>query len=131
MCVIHYQLKRKDTVVLYATISGQFGSLVDYSGRHDHTKHSTISTHQSNQVYEYSIPNGYKSTGVSVPSNILQRILREYKNLSKRIIVTDLFHVPPSLRASRGWWGMHAKCLATIDTYTYNSDGCIYIYLLN
>ena len=75
-------------MVLYATVSGQFGSLVDYSGRQDHTKHSTISAHQANQAMDYDIPSGYKSNGVPVPSNILQRILREYKNLSKRIIVT-------------------------------------------
>lgn len=89
---VFHQLKRKDTVVLYATVSGQFGSLVDYSGRQDHTKHSTISAQQTNPVAEYDIPTGYRTSGVAVPSNILQRILREYKNLSKRIIVTGNDH---------------------------------------
>lgn len=42
-----YQLKRKDAVVLYATTAGQFGSLVDYSGRQDHTKHATICVRQT------------------------------------------------------------------------------------
>jgi hypothetical protein len=97
------QLKRRDTVVLYATVSGQFGSLVDYSGRQDHTKHSTISSHQMTQVLDYNIPTGYTSPGVTVPSNILQRILREYKNLSKRIIVTGndrYIHIQTDARVS-------------------------------
>lgn len=34
------------------------------------------------------MPEGYHAKGVPVPSQILQRILREYKNLSKRIIIT-------------------------------------------
>ena len=63
-------------------------TLVDYSGRQDHTKHSTICVKHVGQCTEYLTPTGYKSEGVTVPSTILQRILREYKNISKRIILT-------------------------------------------
>lgn len=73
---VFHQLKRRDQVVLYATRSGQFGSLVDYSGRQDHTKHSTICVKHAGQCTEYVIPEDYHTEGVEVPSNILQRILR-------------------------------------------------------
>ena len=82
---------------------GQFGSLVDYLGRQDHTKHSTIAAHQAGSLTEYDIPTGYRSLGVSVPSQILQRILREYKNLSKRIVVTGndrYIHIQTDARVS-------------------------------
>jgi hypothetical protein len=83
------QLKRKDQLLLYATTAGQFGALVDYSGKQCHRKHNTISTkHGSGQTTEYIVPSGYHTEGVPVPSTILQRSLREYKNLSKRIILT-------------------------------------------
>ena len=98
-----HQLKRKDVVVLYATSAGQFGCLVDYSGRQHHTKHSTICVHHPAQAAEYAIPGGYRTTGVLVPSNILQRILREYKNLSKRIILTgnsSYIHIATDERVS-------------------------------
>ena len=100
---VFHQLKRRDQVVLYGTLDGQFGSLVDYSaqgwhtcgmhailssGRQTHTKHSTICVKHIGQCTEYIAPEGYKSEGVVVPSTILQRILREYKNISKRIILT-------------------------------------------
>lgn len=80
------QLKRRDAVVLYATTSGQFGSLVDYSGRQNHTKHSTICVRPA--AVDPPVPVGYRTAGVPVPSNILQRTLREYKNLGKRIVLT-------------------------------------------
>ena len=100
---VFHQLKRRDMVVLYGTTSGQFGSLVDYSGRQVHTKHSTIATHQASQLLDYNIPSGYRTNGVAVPSGILQRILREYKNLSKRIIVTGndrYIHIQTDARVS-------------------------------
>jgi hypothetical protein len=100
---VFHQLKRKDVVVLYATSTGQFGSLVDYSGRQHHTKHSTICVHHPAQAIEYVIPSGYRTEGVPVPSNILQRILREYKNLSKRIILTgnqSYIHIATDARVS-------------------------------
>ena len=100
---VFHQLKRKDTVVLYATVLGQFGCLVDYSGRQHHTKHSTICAQPSGSVADYDIPTGYRTAGVAVPSNILQRILREYKNLSKRIIVTGndrYIHIQTDARVS-------------------------------
>lgn len=76
-------------MLLYATHEGQFGSLVDYSGKQAHAKHSTIATrHNQKPAAEYVVPSGYQSAGVMVPSAILQRSLREYKNLSKRIILT-------------------------------------------
>ena len=90
-------------VILYATCAGQFGSLVDYSGRQHHTKHSTICVHHPAQAAEYAIPSGYRTEGVMVPSNILQRILREYKNLSKRIILTgnqSYIHIATDERVS-------------------------------
>ena len=59
-----------------------------FSGRQTHTKHSTICVKHIGQCTEYIAPEGYKSEGVVVPSTILQRILREYKNISKRIILT-------------------------------------------
>lgn len=71
------QLKRRDQVVLYGTTSGQFGSLVDYSGHARHSKHATVSV-KSSQHIDYVIPVGYKSQGVAVPSSILQRILIIY-----------------------------------------------------
>ena len=88
--------------MLYATVTGNIGSLVDYSGRRTHTKHSTISVNPAMCV-EYQIPQGYRTRGVSISSTILQRILREYKNswgevgkkhtrprhsVSKRVILT-------------------------------------------
>lgn len=98
-----HQLKRKDAVLLYATALGQFGSLVDYSGQKDHTKHSVIGVYRPAQAAEYVIPTGYHSEGVTVPSSILQRILREYKSLSKRIILTGnerYIHVATDARVS-------------------------------
>ena len=98
-----HQLKRKDIVLLYATAAGQFGSLVDYSGHQDHTKHSTICVHHPAQAVDYVIPSGYRTEGVTVPSGILQRILREYKNLSKRIILTGnerYIHIATDARVS-------------------------------
>lgn len=73
--------------MLYANTLGHVGSLVDYSGKRTHTKHSTICVNPS-QSAEYQIPTGYKTDGVSTSSAILQRILREYKNISKRVILT-------------------------------------------
>lgn len=75
-------------MLLYATAAGQFGSMVDYSGRQRHTKHSTISVHHPSQATEYVIPRDYHTAGVQVSSSVLQRVLREYKTLSKRIILT-------------------------------------------
>lgn len=105
-----YQLKRKDAVVLYATTAGQFGSLVDYSGRQDHTKHATICVRQTGggaglagPPPDPPVPTGYHGPGVPVPSSILQRILREYKSLSKRIIVTgnaSYIHLSADARVS-------------------------------
>lgn len=40
---LFHQLKRRDQVILYATVGGSVGSLVDYSGKRTHTKHTTIS----------------------------------------------------------------------------------------
>ena len=100
---VFHQLKRKDVVILYATAAGQFGSLVDYSGHQDHAKHSTICVQHPAQAVEYVIPSGYRTAGVTVPSAILQRILREYKNLSKRIILTGnerYIHIATDARVS-------------------------------
>lgn len=88
---VFHQLKRRDKVLLYGTNDGQFGSLVDYSGHEAHTKHATVCV-KSTQYTEYVVPSGYHSEGVAVPSSILQRCLREYKNLSKRIILTGNRH---------------------------------------
>lgn len=82
------QLKRKDQVVLYATHGGEWGSLVDYSATRDHMKHNTIAVRHHGPAPDYVIPNGYTGPGVPISSNILQRTFREYKHLSKRIILT-------------------------------------------
>lgn len=82
------QLKRKDQVVLYATHSGEWGSLVDYSANRDHMKHNTIAVRHQGPAPEYVIPTGYPGHGVPISSNILQRTFREYKHLSKRIVLT-------------------------------------------
>lgn len=124
MCVCS---QRKDQIVLYGSTVGNVGSLVDYSGRQNHTqelfsnnsnflhrtlahsqqhriqlpyqsneriallstvKHSTINVKQNVQCVDYVVPTGYSSIGVPVPSSILQRAMREYKSLSKRVILT-------------------------------------------
>ena len=75
---------------------GHVGSLVDYSGKRAHTKHSTICVNPA-QCTEYQIPAGYLTEGVNISSAILQRILREYKNISKRVILTgnaSYIHTP-------------------------------------
>ena len=59
--------------------------------------------HHPAQAVEYVIPDGYRTDGVAVPSGILQRILREYKNLSKRIILrgNDTYiHIATDARVS-------------------------------
>lgn len=110
-----HQLKRKDTVILYATTTGAVGTLVDYSGKRSHTKHSTICVNPS-QSPEYQIPNGYHTAGVATSSAILQRILREYsrsstalrwktvrKNISKRVVLTgnsSYIHIAADTRFS-------------------------------
>jgi hypothetical protein len=97
------QLKRKDQVVLYGTSGGQFGSLVDYSGKKHHAKHSSITVHPNAPTLDYIVPSGYQSHGVRVASSILQRILREYKTLSKRIILTgndQYIHLQTDTRVS-------------------------------
>jgi hypothetical protein len=81
------QLKRKDRVVIYATHTGEWGSLMDYCTR-NHMKHNTICVRQQVPIQEYVIPNGYVGLGVPVSSGILQRTFREYKHLSKRIVLT-------------------------------------------
>lgn len=86
-----HQLKRRDRVILYGTLTGQVGTLVDYSGHQNHAKHSTITT-KGMGCSDFVIPTGYYYDGVPVPSSILQRALREYKNLSKRIIITGNQH---------------------------------------
>lgn len=101
-----HQLKRKDQVVLYANTSGHVGSLVDYSGQRTHTKHSTISVNPV-QGTEYTVPSGYTTGGVIVASTILQRILREYKSISKRIVVTgnpSYIHIAADSRYSPWKW---------------------------
>lgn len=98
-----HQLKRKDQVVLYGTQTGQFGALVDYSGRQHHAKHSTVCVKQFGPFTDYALPSGYPPGGVEVPSNILQRILREYKNLSKRVVLTgnaQFLHIATDSRFS-------------------------------
>jgi hypothetical protein len=82
------QLKRKDQVVIYATLGGEWGSLVDYSAKRSHMKHNTICVRQQGSPAEYVIPSGYPGPGVPILSSILQRTFREYKHLSKRIILT-------------------------------------------
>jgi hypothetical protein len=131
------QLKRKDVVVLYATVSGRFGSglyirklhhcilrlrfhglptpwllgttlvglpggLLRPAAPHQTLHHlgavpfpdrrqwllPCLRPVRGQNTTEYVVPSGYLTSGVLVPSNILQRILREYKTLSKRIIVT-------------------------------------------
>lgn len=77
--------------------------LVDYSGQQRHTKHSTICVHHPAQAAEYVIPDGYTTAGVAVPSAILQRILREYKNLSRRVLLrgnATYIHVSTDARVS-------------------------------
>ena len=98
-----HQLKRRDSVLLYATAAGQFGSMVDYSGQQRHTKHSTIGVHHPAQAVEYVIPRDYRTEGVQVSSSLLQRVLREYKNLSRRIILTgneSYIHLSADTRVS-------------------------------
>jgi hypothetical protein len=82
---VFHQLKRRDTVVLYATVTGAVGTLVDYSGKRSHTKHSTICVNPS-QSPEYQIPSGYHTNGVATSSAILQRILREYSRASTAVM---------------------------------------------
>ena len=98
---VFHQLKRKDVVVLYATVAGHVGSarasaggaqpgpvlLVDYSGERKHTKHSTISVNP-NLCAEYRIPTGYQSAGVHITSSILQPYLRfrDQKNYSPPVM---------------------------------------------
>ena len=99
---VMHQLKRRDQVVLYGTRAGQVGSLVDYSDTQSHTKHSSITT-KGVGCCDYLLPAGYQTVGVPVPSGILQRILREYKNLSKRIIITgngSYIHIQTDARFS-------------------------------
>lgn len=86
-----HQLKRRDRVIIYGKANGEIGTLVDYSGQHRHAKHSTVTT-KGLGCSDYVIPVGYTHAGVSVPSDILQRAMREYKNLSKRIIITGNRH---------------------------------------
>ena len=46
--------------------------------------HTTICVNPAMCV-EYQIPQGYRTEGVSISSTILQRILREYKNISRPV----------------------------------------------
>ena len=74
-------------MILYATAAGHIGLLVDYSGRRMHTKYSTICV-STGLFVDYQVPRGYVTPGVAVSSAILQRILREYKSLTKRVLLT-------------------------------------------
>jgi hypothetical protein len=77
--------------------------MVDYSGQQRHTKHSTIGVHHPAQAVEYVIPRDYRTEGVQVSSSLLQRVLREYKNLSRRIILTgneSYIHLSADTRVS-------------------------------
>lgn len=100
VCTPDPQLKRKDKVVIYATHTGEWGSLMDYSTR-NHMKHNTICVRQQVPTPEYVVPVGYSGLGVPVASGILQRTFREYKHLSKRIVLTgNGTYAPDDLRMS-------------------------------
>ncbi len=51
-------------------------------------KHNTICVRQQIPIPDYVIPDGYSGPGVPVASGILQRTFREYKHLSKQIVLT-------------------------------------------
>lgn len=90
---ICHQLKRRDIVLLYATHDGRFGTLVDYSGAHrSHVKHSSVAPEVQCTAVDMDALMLHPlvdapTPGVCVPSAILQRIYREYKNSSKRLVI--------------------------------------------
>ncbi len=60
---------------------------MDYSTQ-NHMKHNTICVRQQMPIPDYVIPDGYSGPGVPVAFGILQRTFREYKHLSKQIVLT-------------------------------------------
>ena len=85
------QLKRKDRVMLYVNSHNIMGIVVDYIGTQIHTKHSTICI----QILEHCENTGWHempASGIEIPSAVLQRMLREYRLLSKHVVFSGNEH---------------------------------------